>query len=313
MRVTLRLIRAVVCVVALCMLSGRANAQRDATLEVRMHGEWRTWWNGAHAQARWTTRLAMIDSAITWRRGMTGVDYGELEISAPREAWRTKVVIARVDPRKVQFALEAAIGDGGTSAKWTVDSAADDAILAVNAGQFEDASPWGWVVHGGREARPPRTGPLSSAVVFEAGGGVTLVDARDIAAVRNADVAYEAFQSYPTLLTGDGDVPQPLITGAGIDVNHRDSRLAIGELRDGRLLFVLTRFDGLRGVAAAAPLGLTVPEMSALMGALGCRRAVSLDGGLSSQLMVRTPAGVQKWSGWRKVPLGLVAVPRSQK
>jgi hypothetical protein len=297
-------------VLASALVASHAHAQRDATLEVRTHGEWRQWWSAAKTPTRWAAPLAALDSAITWRRGMNGVEFGELELSAPREAWRTKAVVVRVDPRKVRFTLEAAIGDGGTSSKWTIDRADSSAILAVNVGQFEDASPWGWVVHGGREARPPRAGPLSSAVVFEAGGGVTLVDARDIAAMRGSAVAYEAFQSYPTLLTGDGDVPQPLITGAGIDIAHRDGRLAIGELRDGKLLFVLTRFDALGGVASSAPIGLTVPEMSALMGALGCRRAVSLDGGLSSQLMVRTTGGAQKWSGWRKVPMGLIAIPR---
>src|SRR5205823_13833319 len=139
------------------------------------------------------------------------------------------------------------IADAGTTARWTIDLADSSASLAVNAGQFEGAAPWGWVVHGGREVRPLRTGPLSSAVVFESSGAAMIVDADNIATVRGAGYAQEAFQSYPTLLTGDGDVPTPLRTGQGIDVAHRDSRLALGELRDGRLLFVLTRFDGLGG------------------------------------------------------------------
>jgi hypothetical protein len=47
------------------------------------------------------------------------------------------------------------------------------------------------------------------------------------------------------------------------------------------------------------------------MGALGCSRAVMLDGGISSQLLVRdSTGGVQRWPGIRRVPLGLVAVAR---
>jgi hypothetical protein len=51
--------------------------------------------------------------------------------------------------------------------------------------------------------------------------------------------------------------------------------------------------------------------MAAVMGALGARRAVLLDGGLSAQLLVRDAAGdVRRWPGLRQVPLGLVAVAR---
>ncbi len=70
--------------------------------------------------------------------------------------------------------------------------------------------------------------------------------------------------------------------------------------------------DAVGGVLGRVPLGLTVPEMAALMGALGARRAVLLDGGLSAQLLVRDGAGTaQAWPGTRKVPLGLVALPRA--
>jgi hypothetical protein len=51
--------------------------------------------------------------------------------------------------------------------------------------------------------------------------------------------------------------------------------------------------------------------MAALMGALGCRRAVLLDGGISSQLLLRDGSRtVGAWRALRKVPLGLVALPR---
>jgi hypothetical protein len=125
-----------------------------------------------------------------------------------------------------------------------------------------------------------------------------------------------AVQSYPTLLEGDGQVPAPLRPGAAaIDLGHRDARLAVGELRDGRLLVALTRFDppaGALGEAAGrVPVGLTVPEAAALLGALGARRALLLDGGLSAQLLVRDAAGApRRWPGLRAVPLGLVAEPR---
>jgi len=34
-----------------------------------------------------------------------------------------------------------------------------------------------------------------------------------------------------------------------------------------------------------------------------------LDGGLSSQLALRTRSGLSQWKNWRAVPLGLIALP----
>jgi len=40
---------------------------------------------------------------------------------------------------------------------------------------------------------------------------------------------------------------------------------------------------------------------------LGCRRAMLLDGGISSQLVVRNDDGsLRRWPNWRPVPLAMV-------
>ena len=76
----------------------------------------------------------------------------------------------------------------------------------------------------------------------------------------------------------------------------------------------MTRFEGPGGVLANLPVGLTTPEMAAVMGALGARSAVLLDGGISCQLLDPGPRSeAHRWPGWRRVALGLVAVPRAGK
>jgi hypothetical protein len=111
------------------------------------------------------------------------------------------------------------------------------------------------------------------------------------------------FQSYPTLLAGEGIVPRALMTpGGGVNLDHRDARLALGETRDGRLLIVLTRFDAMGEITGSLPLGPTTPEMAAIMGALGARDAVMLDGH-SAQLPCATPSANLRSAGpMRKVP-----------
>jgi exopolysaccharide biosynthesis protein len=106
-------------------------------------------------------------------------------------------------------------------------------------------------------------------------------------------------------------VPEALKIRGSIDLTHRDARVAIGVTRDGSLVIVMTRFDLFGPTLGAVPFGLTTPEMSALMGALGCARAVMLDGGISAQMQLRDARGAtQQWLGWRRVPMGLLVLPR---
>ena len=167
--------------------------------------------------------------------------------------------------------------------------------------------PWGWVVLDGRRFLSPSIAPLVSTFTVTDDGAVRLTHATipDSAHVR------WAFQSYPTLLAA-GEVPRPLrVAGCGIDVAHRDARLALGLDSQGRMLLAMTRFDALRGALDRVPFGLTTPEMSAVMGAMGAMDAVLLDGGISAQLVVRDATGIgHRWPGMRKVPLALVAYVR---
>jgi exopolysaccharide biosynthesis protein len=188
-----------------------------------------------------------------------------------------------------------------------VEETPSNAVLALNAGQFS-GDPWGWLVEDGVERQRPGTGPLAPGVVVATDGTVQLVQPDSLRAM--LPHARQAFQSYPTLLGANGEIPFALRTaGSGVDLDHRDSRLALGLLADGTVLIAMTRFEGLGGVLDNIPLGLTTPEMAAVMGALGSRPAVLLDGGISSQLLIRDGQEAHVWSGWRRVALGLVAVP----
>jgi len=232
------------------------------------------------------------------------VEWGELQLRGADEAWRTRLVLVRVDPRRVDLSLDPAFT---RSRDWTIGDAREDAVLALDAGQFRASLPWGWVVTGGREVLAPQYAPLAGAVVVHPDGQVRIVSPDSVAAERRRGTAREAFQSYPMLLN-KGRVPVPLTqAGLGVDLGHRDSRLALGTLPDGRVIIALTRFDALGQKLGRIPFGLTSPEMAAVMGALGCRQALLLDGGISGQLLVRDSAGAARvWPGIRRVPMGLV-------
>jgi hypothetical protein len=331
--------------------AGTGPALPASALAVWRGGRWVDWWHSGRAPAEWSAADAPLAAAVPWRAAAPGVEVGEVRLAGGGEAWRFRVVAVRLDPARVRLSLAAAADGGGRRGGWTIDAAGPGAALAVNAGQFRGGVPWGWVVHEGREYRAPGAGPLAPAVVVDDAGRVRLVPAGAIAALRARPGAVrEAFQSYPALLAG-GRVPAPLrAPGRGVDVAHRDARLALGTLPDGRVLVALTRFDApgaalgaaldatlgaasdtspegtlgarsgaehtparaaaLGAALGAVPFGPTVPEMAAVVGALGARDAVLLDGGISAQLLVRGAAGARRWPGLRRVPLGLVAEAR---
>ena len=280
--------------------------RRGDSLAVRDGTHWVTWWRRDAAPVRWND--APLTGQVAWRRGATGVEWGELQLRGASEAWRTRVVLVRIDPRRVDFSLVTAFD---RNSSWTVAEADTGAVVALDAGQFRRSLPWGWVVIRGREVLPAEYAPLAGAVVVDPPGSVRVIAPDEVAAERERGTAREAFQSYPMLLQ-DGVVPAPLSrVGGGVNVEHRDARVALGTLADGRVLIALTRFDALGPSLGWVPFGLTSAEMAAVMGALGCREALLLDGGISGQLLLREPDGsVRRWPGSRAVPLGLVARPK---
>ncbi len=284
-------------------------APLSAQLALRSGGRDTVWWRAETAPRVWGAALPLVARAVRWQSVRPGLERGRLDLAESGAG--ITVMLARLDPRRFTLRLDTLATEDGRPA-WSVDAAPLRAALAINAGQFAGGSPWGWLVLRGREVQPPGVGPLSSAFVVDREGRIALVDADSIAAVRAEGRAVEAFQSYPAVLRGDGTVPEPLRSpGAGVNLTHRDTRAGLCLLRDGRLLLVLTRFAMLGDAFARLPFGPTTPEMAAILGALGCRRAVLLDGGLSGQLALRDARAARlRWPGLRRVPVGLVALPR---
>ena len=272
-------------------------------------GKWLPWWSSDRAPARWAAGHPALARALRWRAASPGVEWGELQLAGDGEAWRVRAIVLRVDPARARFALDTLTRDFRSRGAWAVDSTGADVLAASNTGQFEGGRPWGWTVLEGRELQPPGVGPLSSAFVVTRAGRARIVAAGDLDTVR--DSAALAFQSYPTLLDGDGEVPAQLrAAGRGVNVGHRDARLALGVQRDGRVVILLTRFDAAGENLGALPFGPTLPELAALMGALGCAQAVALDGGISAQLLVREGNIRRTWRAMRRVPMGLLVLPR---
>ena len=294
--------------VASLALCGNAASE---TLAVEQGGAWRIFWSPERSPARWSAADSSVKRALRWKRLAPGLEWASLRLACGAPAWRVRLIVARLDPAQLDLSLVMDLTAADLRPAWTIDRAPDDAVLAVNAGQFTGAMPWGWVTIDGVQRLRPGAGPLATSFAIDASGVVTWAHGDTLG---TTSTIRAGFQSYPTLIAGDGLVPEALRTGAGgLSLSHRDARLALGRARDGRLLRVMTRFDALGAMAGSLPFGPTTPEMAAIMGALGACDAVMLDGGISAQLLLRGAQGgrAMYWPGLRKVPLALIARPRS--
>ena len=276
---------------------------RGGSLSVATADGWLPWEESRDGPVRWPAADPRIEGAVSWTVAAPGVERGVLRLRGPG-GWSVSVILVRLDPAVVVFdVVVPPRSDDGFAGRWRIDDAPDDALVAVNAGQFT-SGPWGWLVQGGRLRQPPGSGSQAPGVAFLTDGRVGLLPPDSLPLAEGVGAG---FQSYPALLVADGEVPGALRSpGGGVDRTHRDGRLALGLLRDGRVLLALTRLEGLGGLLEVVPFGPTTPEMAAVMGALGCARAVLLDGGISGQMMLREQGVRRVWPGLRPVAAGLV-------
>ncbi len=299
---------------ACALVPGRPAFAQDAplpssTLEARAPGgSWKTIWESDHAPVVFSG--APLARIIQWQPGAPGIQWGDVVVRGAGEAWRTRLIVARVDPARVRFALDTAF-TAAREAAWTLARAPLSAVLAVNAGQFEATMPWGWTVIDSRRWLTPQTGPLSAALAQDSLGVLHWISGSDVFRAAAELKAVWAFQSYPAVLAGDSVLPPLRAPKRGVDLAHRDARAGICITRDHQLLVAITRFDAAGSMLGFVPFGLTVPEMTGLLGTLGCRDGMLLDGGISAKLRVRDARGTNHdWDGLRPVPLALLAFPR---
>jgi uncharacterized protein YigE (DUF2233 family) len=279
----------------------------SSSLSVHDGTQWVQFWTSRKPTLVWHDPV--LAHRITWRTGLAGIQWGELSLAGSGEAWRTRLVVVRFWAKDVVLRLDSAYRDG--EPEWSLARLSDSVLFAVNAGQFEATMPWGWVVLDGRQWLSPQRGPLSAVLAQDSGGTLHWVRNANLASFAVTRPALRwAFQSYPVLLQSDTVLPALRGPGHGIDVGHRDARAAICLDQSGRVIVALTRFDALGTGLGFVPFGLTTPEMAGVMGALGCRDAMLLDGGISAQLRVRDRDSVHDWYGVRHVPLALVALPK---
>ena len=117
---------------AALLLAGRPAGAQDAllpssTLSFRdARGGWRELWSSDAAPV--VARGRVLADAMPWRTGASGVEWGEMQLKGSGEAWRTRLVVARMDPALVQLVK----GWKNDKAWWTLLRGDVTAAVKVN-------------------------------------------------------------------------------------------------------------------------------------------------------------------------------------
>jgi exopolysaccharide biosynthesis protein len=111
----------------------------------------------------------------------------------------------------------------------------------------------------------------------------------------------EAIQAFPAIMSEGHTFPYMRYGGRGFDVQAVDRRTAICLTWDDQLLVLTTD---------TVTNGLSFMELATLLGGLGCRDAMGLDGGTSTGLYLSVEGTERRIRNLKPVPVVLGIVPR---
>ena len=271
-------------------------------LEIRTPSGWEPWREGTPGSA--AVRDPLLWQVTRWTDSIPGLRAGAFEVRAVDGALRNSIAVIEIDPGRFRFSLgRTAPDERRTAADWV---ARDSTILlAANTGLFrETGTPQGLVMIGGQRFSA-LAGWLDAVVVIDEQG----LRITDVAGARSLPAGVSAFQTLPALVR-DHRVVFGATTGLKLSKTHRDRRITLCLGDDGLVRLLLSNFEVFGVTAGSVPIGLTIPEQASLAGGAGCRDAVALDGGISSQIAFRAGGRIVRWPGWRRVPLMLLARAR---
>ena len=224
------------------------------------------------ARAAWPGPDAGISGAITWKQAAPGMRMGKLVLGREYGVSEFSLVLLEIDPDLVEMTVHYS-EERRYCGQWLRN-------LGLNAcinGSLFASKPLGLVIHDGK-IEVTRHRRMLGYLVAPKDGRPRVLVGKSFAA---GDIR-EAVQSFPALIR-DGEILDS-VRGTSPRRDRFDSdvaarRTVVGEDDKGHLLFAVT--DTLTG-------GLSFSELATLLGALGWKQAVCLDGGASAQLSLET-------------------------
>jgi exopolysaccharide biosynthesis protein len=217
------------------------------------------------------------------------------DISGPR--WKGKKMYV-MDPKAIRVVVPPKPGEGERISAMVERTGA---IAGVNGGGFDDPeglgngfAPIGFIMSGGKVLFTSLEGKIPQHVVGFTAKGLMIVGKDSIDKLIEEHVQ-EAVSFYPRFIANGVALPT---SGDGVQ-----PRTAVGQRRDGVVIFII--IDGRQ----TQSLGATQQDVQDIFMKEGVENAGFLDGGASSELVIKGQGVVTKPSsryGERRLPTGLL-------
>jgi uncharacterized protein YigE (DUF2233 family) len=229
------------------------------------------------------TRPAPVPSPPRWEAVAPGLEYRRQSVAGGQ----VELALLRADLRRVELEVADVRRPGRAAASARELGREGQALAAVNGGFFdEQGKPLGLLLHAGRQTNPLRRVDWGVFSVIQS--QARIAHARD-GVPRGAS---EALQCGPRLVIR-GRIPafKPGLA----------RRSGIGITAEGRVI-----------IAVSSQGQLTLRDFARALKAFGCRDALNLDGGGSTQLYLHTSRVTCDVPGAWPVPSALVVLPRDR-
>ena len=217
-------------------------------------------------------------------------------------------LVAIYNPAKVKLITSRSFNTGSGAEKVISICNRLGGLVCINGGMFQDTTGWGSDIPQGYLIKDGKIiwsdgNNVASLIGFNKDNKLVLMNATGEEAI--AKGMRDALEFGPFLIVNGKQIRQATSEAGGYD---RAARVAIAQRRDGVVLFLVTE-----GVHTKGP---TLKEVAETLALYGAYNAANLDGGTSSQLVVKgqlinTPLTIygKKVEGGREVVSGFGLIP----
>ncbi len=240
----------------------------------------------------WPSHEAFLHMAVEFQLIAPGLQYGTLALAREGTENTFDVALLKIDPTQAHLRVLSEASDGfrHTTVRQLLQE--NGATAAINASLFDtEGQPLGLIIQNGEEYHPANG--YAGYFVVKHGAPALYINSEGM----STQGVQEAIQGYPTLMQNYRIFDYAKDGEHARDIERRS---AIAVQPDGSILLLAT--DVLLD-------GLSFYELSTILGALGARDALALDGGRSTQLVIQTPSFRTSISGYDNVPVAIGVFP----
>lgn len=233
-----------------------------------------------------------VAEAGDWKEAAPGLSWRHLRVERKKEWFSLRLLALRIDPARYELKVVSVPLDRIAQTPVTAVAKSLGAHAVINGSFFNaELGILGLAIADGKQVSAQTFAGENRGIFFVRKGRPQLIHRNRFA----PEGVTQAIQSGPWLISSS--VPQTEYKRP----DHINRRSAVCLDDEGRVLQVVTD---------TAVNGITLSDFARALEGLGCREALNLDGGTSTQMLLWTQARKMLVRGYVNVPVYLAAIPR---